>query len=332
MNTPNKEHSSKNDAVRIPLNKESSYEWWYFDGQSDDGTAFQLHFQCPAKSYINSKACVQIRIRKPNGMIISEELFVDDGDFYADENSCNVKIGKSTLHGGPSTYEIYITTGSLSAKLTYENHCQSLSGPDSSDSPPYLSWFVEIPYGKVTGSLIYDNKEHNFKGNGYHDHNWGEGDLGQVMEEWYWGRVSINDYTIVFANLRPKNTNFPVFLFLLKNGKLIEEHLSFSKDATVSVTPSELYKNSAGKYQPGVLQVSWEKGDNKFSLKFENPKRIQETYEYSRLSGRDRDNVQSDQKTPSYMSFLSDVSLDITYNDNSEHLNGVGLYEHRKFS
>lgn len=135
MNTPNKEHSSKNDAVRIPLNKESSYEWWYFDGQSDDGTAFQLHFQCPAKSYINSKACVQIRIRKPNGMIISEELFVDDGDFYADENSCNVKIGKSTLHGGPSTYEIYITTGSLSAKLTYENHCQSLSGPDSSDSP-----------------------------------------------------------------------------------------------------------------------------------------------------------------------------------------------------
>lgn len=116
------------------------------------------------------------------------------------------------------------------------------------------------------------------------------------MEEWYWGRVSINDYTIVFANLRPKNTNFPVFLFLLKNGKLIEEHLSFSKDATVSVTPSELYKNSAGKYQPGVLQVSWEKGDNKFSLKFENPKRIQETYEYSRLSGRDRDNVQSDQK------------------------------------
>lgn len=152
------------------------------------------------------------------------------------------------------------------------------------------------------------------------------------MEEWYWGRVSINDYTIVFANLRPKNTNFPVFLFLLKNGKLIEEHPSFSKDATVSVTPSELYKNSAGKYQPGVLQVSWEKGDNKFSLKFENPKRIQETYEYSRLSGRDRDNVQSDQKTPSYMSFLSDVSLDITYNNNSEHLNGVGLYEHRKFS
>lgn len=50
MNTPNKEHSSKNDAVRIPLNKESSYEWWYFDGQSDDGTAFQLHFQCPAKA------------------------------------------------------------------------------------------------------------------------------------------------------------------------------------------------------------------------------------------------------------------------------------------
>ncbi|WP_241167124.1 hypothetical protein [Serratia marcescens] len=92
MNTPNKENSSKNDAVRIPLNKESSYEWWYFDGQSDDGTAFQLHFQCPAKSYINSKACVQIRIRKPNGMIISEELFVDDGDFYADENSCNVKM------------------------------------------------------------------------------------------------------------------------------------------------------------------------------------------------------------------------------------------------
>ena len=160
---------------------------------------------------------------------------------------------------------------------------------------PYLSWFVEIPYGKVTGSLIYDNKEHDFKGNGYHDHNWGEGDLGQVMEEWYWGRVSINDYTIVFANLRPKIPT-SCLLVLLKNGKLIEEHLSFSKDATVSVTPSELYKNSAGKYQPGVLQVSWEKGDNKFSLKFENPKRIQETYEYSRLSGRDRDNVQSDQK------------------------------------
>lgn len=50
-------------------------------------------------------------------MIISEELFVDDGDFYADENSCNVKIGKSTLHGGPSTYEIYITTGAPIRKV-----------------------------------------------------------------------------------------------------------------------------------------------------------------------------------------------------------------------
>ena len=73
------------------------------------------------------------------------------------------------------------------------------------------------------------------------------------------------------------------------------------------------------------------KGDNKFSLKFENPKEYKKHMSILGYQGA-IETMYNQTKTPSYMSFLSDVSLDITYNNNSEHLNGVGLYEHRKFS
>ena len=42
--------------------------------------------------------------------------------------------------------------------------------------------------------IIIDGKEKILQGSGYHDHNWGNKIMLQLMHHWYWGRAKIGIY------------------------------------------------------------------------------------------------------------------------------------------
>ena len=51
----------------------------------------------------------------------------------------------------------------------------------------------------VTIPADIDIKELN--GHGYHDHNWGETPMNNIIHHWYWGRAQVGQYLIITSTL-----------------------------------------------------------------------------------------------------------------------------------
>lgn len=318
------------DGVRT-YNTGNSYEWWYFDGQLEDGTAFQIHYQAPANCYYTPEPSVMIHLRRPDGTILAREAFCALPLYSSMQNKCDVKIDKSTLIGDLVKYEVNLFCDDITANLIYESEGQPVDGPDYAGVEPYLGWFLSIPYGKVSGTLIYDNQTFNITGGGYHDHNWGVGDLGETTRDWYWGRVCLDELTIVFTELRTGESDTHTTLIVLQDGKTIINTLKDGNTVNASLSDSEFYYSSRNVKEPGRLLVNWSYEDKNYSLAFTSPKKIQETYEFSRLSGLSRTCHGAPDYNPSYMSFLSDAELTIQTASSEPAKTGVGIYEHRTF-
>lgn len=319
------------DGMRIRPGK-STYEWWYFDGQSDDGTAFQFHYQAPAADYHDPRPSVMIHLRRPDGSIAATDAFADG--WRASTDSCDVTIGDSTLSGDLRSYRLHIVAGDLAADLTYTSEYPSWAPPPGTqdgDGAVNLFWLVAVPYGTFTGTLTYDGKTVPVRGGGYHDHNWGQGDLGTAVEHWYWGRVGLGDYSLVFTGVQPRQGAQTTRFILHKGGQLIASPTD--EGFAASVEPSEMYQSSRGKDQPGRLEVSWSRrgGSDRAQLTLTNPRRVQETYEFSRLSGASRNEPSAGSRSPSYMSFLADAELSLHLDGQDENHTGKGIYEHRTF-
>ena len=48
----------------------------------------------------------------------------------------------------------------------------------------YFAWLAAVPNGKVEGTLTFSGNEFNIKGDGYHDHNWGNIPLQKLFDDW----------------------------------------------------------------------------------------------------------------------------------------------------
>jgi len=74
----------------------------------------------------------------------------------------------------------------------------------------------------VSGTLRLAGEEVPVVGTGYHDCNWGNLPLADAFSRWYWGRVSAEDYTVVWAEMHPVGpSGEPVSAFMLAQGEHI---------------------------------------------------------------------------------------------------------------
>lgn len=80
----------------------------------------------------------------------------------------------------------------------------------------YFVWLPAIPFGTVEGTMTFDGRTRPVRGTGYHDHNWGNVGLHEVLSRWTWGRAHLGDYSLIFAQVVPAGRYghhvFPVFL------------------------------------------------------------------------------------------------------------------------
>jgi carotenoid 1,2-hydratase len=66
-------------------------------------------------------------------------------------------------------------------------------------------WVVANPLCSVTGSIECGGQKVEFRGRGYHDHNYGTAPLGPGLRRWIWGRVLFGDDSVAtfhFAQAR----------------------------------------------------------------------------------------------------------------------------------
>ena len=227
--------SDSTKDVRNSSHQSGGYEWWYFDGISDDGkyrfvvifyegnpfsTRYIKALEDEDKNPMPQEyPALSISVYEGATPIYYSFTEFDPADCDFNENRPEVKIGPhrmSSQIGDQMVYQLDLKEelpngDGLDGSLTFN----SLNNQDSffvdNQNNAGHCWNLVQPRADVSGEirLFSDRnftKEIGFKGSGYHDHNRGEQPMKDEFIDWYWGRFHFDYATLVFYVLNRKDT------------------------------------------------------------------------------------------------------------------------------
>ena len=327
----------REDGMRTDPTSEA-FEWWYFDASFSDGSTavivfFTKNMEDPSKK---ASPSVRIVITDPNGKKISSEDSPGIDNFKASVDTIDVKMGNNFVKGDLSKIVIHFEKDDVKADLTFTSKVPAWRAGSGklyydANKENYFAWLVAIPFGEVEGSLVYDGKETEVTGEGYHDHNWGNVNMIDVMTQWYWGRVRIDDYTLIFSEMLASskfdNEKIPVFYLSKGNEVLAPSHFE-----TMDVTTSKWVRHSGGRDYPEELVIDVVQKNMQIKLKISDPVILEETYflEDEAFQNKMPWYVRSIARIfakPAYFRFNAKFDLDITGDTGTIKKSGTGIYE-----
>lgn len=311
--------------------KSGNFEWWYFDSHFEDGTTAVIVFF--TKSLLDRssplKPGVSITITRPDGVKVSETSLVPSAAFSASKERCYVRAGESWVRGDLCNYELHAKTDTMTAQLNFTGQVPAWrpgTGKIFFDEAQthYFAWLPAIPYGAVEGRLIYDGKMRTVRGACYHDHNWGNVGLNQMLSSWYWGRAHVGDYTLIFAEMhatRQYGEQAIPILMLAKGSQIL-----IGDGGPLQVTEGEFIADPGGRSYPDKLDLDWQMAQERVHLKLRDPRLIDSFSlldllpTWQRIIGRLVAN-------PYYFRFNASLDLQLSQADAHTRVQGQALYE-----
>ena len=270
--------------------KHGQYEWWYFDGHLDDGSMIVSAFimQTDENNHVNPQ--ITFNFADKNNRI-EKTIYFKSGEFESAKDHCDVKINNNYFRSkGLDEYEIYLDPAhnegwgyDLKIKRNVPSFRPGTGFWDAGGE--YFAWLCAVPSGSIEGTITKAGKNVNVKGNGYHDHNWGNVPMSKILSDWYWGRAEINGITVVTANVRFREEaggKETPLVYITKGEKVLlnanNEELSFLSGHKVqhpetgkSYNSDAMYIYEAGN-DKAVIRLN---GENKIvaytSVDWENP-------------------------------------------------------------
>jgi predicted secreted hydrolase len=183
-----------------------SFEWWYFDSKLDDGSTMVIIFYTknPIKAEAPLDPWISFELTRPDGAKVTRERRFRPSDFSASKEGCDIRMGSNSLRGDLRDYSIRLELDGVVADLSLHG-TQAAWRPGTghmvfkSNKDRYFAWLPAVPQGRIEGSLRIDGRSEEVRGLGYHDHNWGDASMLELMHDWYWGRAQIGDYSVIAA-------------------------------------------------------------------------------------------------------------------------------------
>ncbi len=308
------------------------FEWWYFDAHMDDGSTVVAIFFTKSYSNINVPLSPQVKlsITTPSGKTYLK-LIDFPGNVYSSSNKqCDVKVDNNWIKGDLKHYTMHIALDDIAADLEFTRVVPSWragTGKCSfgTEKKDFFAWFVPIPFGNVSGKVTYEGAEHMITGTGYHDHNWGNISLRKVIDHWYWGRLNIGDYKVIFFQMfstkKYGSECLPLFMFA-KNDKIMTgdgTKLTLEKKNFTSHAPS-------GKTYAKDLKFKWQDGDDAIIITTSNPEVIDVRSLLSDLPFLKRKGARLF-TNPHYFRFNADTEIDVNFGEIKENIKEKALYE-----
>ncbi|WP_432066236.1 lipocalin-like domain-containing protein [Streptomyces sp. C10-9-1] len=264
------------DGLRTDPN-EVSYEWWYFDAHLEDGTALVIGFH--TKHMLNPAGplspMVIVDLDRPDGTNIKRELVFSPEEFSASEQGCDVRIAANTFAGDLRSYRIHVEDEQFSADVTLTRTAPSWRpetghmyfGDGQGTGEGLFAWVPTVPEGTVEATLTVDGVQETLRGIGYHDHNWGDAPMNQLIHHWWWGRAKVGPYTVIASFITAEEQfgadTIPIIM-IAKEGRIIADdgkRLTFSTadthtdDYTGKPVAARQVYDYAG--PEGHLRVTW---------------------------------------------------------------------------
>ncbi len=311
-----------------------TFEWWYFDAHFDDATTAVIVFA--TKPIIRPGAPLtpnlSLTVTRADGRKTAEFDLPPAGEFSAAREACDVRIGASWVTwsqaGGAWTYRLHAETRSLSADLTFRGLVPPWRpGAGKSyfgDLNHYFAWLPVIPYGSVEGTLTYDGQVHAVRGNGYHDHNWGNVPLPSVLDHWTWGRAHLGEYTLIFVEqIAAKKYGFariPVFL-LAKGGPVLADDARY-----LTMEARRFVRHEGRRAYPQEVDFTWARGRERVRLALREPRLIEAASLLLALPAWQRGLARL-VANPYYFRFNAALHLEIELDALRDSVHGPALYE-----
>ncbi len=197
-------YNYSNDAAHFRYYENEShinkwYEWWYLNVKNGSNALLLYFFTFgdlnnPIKS---TEGVVALFFTENESIerITSYPLI----QYSLDYEKCNVSIAGNRIYENEGKF-----FANYKAKGIEINVIASPMGKPFGGNRTILhgwqwaAWYVAMPYGKASVSVIFHEKKYNFHGYAYHDHNWGIAKPSQF--QWDWGEFNMNnEFAVIYG-------------------------------------------------------------------------------------------------------------------------------------
>jgi len=251
-----------------------TYEWWYFDAHLDDGAKLVVVFMTKEFADLNKPLhpVIRIDLTLPDGTSVRDIVPLSAETFTGSTETCDVRIGDNVFAGDLHRYTIRASVPGVEVDLTLTGQVPPWR-PETGywifgkENEHYFAWLPSVPQGRVEATYRAGGKTSTTTGVGYHDHNWGDTSMPELIHHWYWARGAAGPYSVIASYItaeeRYGHTALPVFM-LARDGVLIA-------DDGDKVTFEELGRftdSTTGKPVGNVTRYTYTEGDERYVVTF----------------------------------------------------------------
>ena len=251
-----------------------TYEWWYFDAHLDDGAKLVVVFSTREFSDLNQPLNPGIRIdlTLPGGTAVRKLVQLQADTFSASTETNDVRIGDNVFAGDLHTYTIHARVDDVEVDVKLTGNVPAWRPKTGfwlfgESAEHYFAWLPSVPQGTVEATYRVGGNSRTTTGIGYHDHNWGDAPMPELMHHWYWARGAAGPYSVIASYITAEQRYgydaLPVFM-LARDGKLIA-------DDGNKVTFEELGRytdTSTGKPVGNVTRYTYTDGEERYVTTF----------------------------------------------------------------
>jgi hypothetical protein len=221
------------DGMRTDGGK-GTFEWWYFDAHLSDGSSLVITFNTKDVTDAGHELApyANVTLDRPDGTHVDANTPVFVGaDFKASTDGCDVHIGPNRFVGDLHVYDIHVETDEITVDVTITGTVPAWRPKTGhfvfeADDHRYFGWLPSVPQGEVQASITLGGDTVEVTGVGYHDHNWGNCPMMDVIDHWYWGRGQAGPYTViacmVYGAERYGLAQFPIFM-VAGDGRIVAD-------------------------------------------------------------------------------------------------------------
>ncbi len=221
------------------------FEWWYFDAIFEDDLSLagslliNGYYSLPE----TIKANVDFTININNGRKIEIQKSFSHNEIMLLENM--VLIGGNKIEKSQSNNILLLEKGNYKLTLNFRKTLNGFNWGENGrviftrGGDRYLAWLIHQPRAEVSGILKTSKGTFNLKGIGYHDHTWGTISLKDNISHWHWGRMHLEELTLVFAEIVFRNKTRVISLAIGEGEKLVYTNSRISKVSLITPTQYE---------------------------------------------------------------------------------------------
>ncbi|MGE7837391.1 hypothetical protein [Viridibacillus arvi] len=347
--------NQKEDYKRLGITKEpaiwedgmrtdgqsGSYEWWYFDAEYTDGTKVVVVFYTKDGFDIKGEACPTIRfeLTLPDGKNITKLISETKGStIRASKEKCDVKIDRSSIQYLNGKYLIHFVDDDIEYRCTMKpilpmwrpKTGHIFFGEKQED---FFAWFVAQPSADLEAVMTVNGQQCKLVGNGYHDHNWGNAEINNLINHWYWCRANVGPYTIISCDIITSKKygyrRLPVIM-IAKDGEILEDR----EEYTVIERKDTIEHLFTKKFMDNKLKFIQSSGSNtSYEIEYHRKEDIDESslLDGMELSFLKRIAVKLLKVNPTYIRSVGTVTLTVNENGKHEVYKQEGMWEQMFF-